>query len=414
LTPTPSKGPPFHLFSVFGIEIEYPIVDTTKGSIRPLVAGLLERAAGKPTADFVDGPISWSNELVDHVVEFKATQPEGNFEGLAKRFHASILKAFTHLRRFDAALCPGGMHPLMNPERETVLWKGEYAEVYAAFDKLFNCHRHGWANVQSCHLNLPFSDGGEFGRLMAACRLILPLTPALCAASPFEQGRTTGFLDTRLVHYASNAASLPAMSGEVIPEPVFDPQRYRSEILAPISTGLRRLGAADALLGNEWLNARGAIARFDRGSIELRLADTQERPAADLALACAHLCAVRALVEERYVSIASLASVPQKPLVELLQRTIKSGPAAALGNSGLGAVFGAASAQTAGELWRSIAERTFAGPPELGQALEVVLKHGTLAERMLRWAGPQPSVSRIVELIHELTRCLKSDVAFGL
>jgi glutamate---cysteine ligase / carboxylate-amine ligase len=413
LTPAIGKGPPYHLFSVFGIEIEYPIVDTTKGSIRPLVAGLLERAAGKPAADFVDGPISWSNELVDHVVELKTTEPAASFDGLAKRFHDSVLKAFTLLRRFDAALCPGGMHPLMNPERETILWKGEYAEVYAAFNQLFDCHRHGWANVQSCHLNLPFADGQEFERLMAAARVVLPLTPALCAASPFEQGRATGYLSTRLLHYATNAARLPAMAGEVIPEPIFDPQLYRSQVLAPISAGLRQIGAPEVLLGNEWLNARGAIARFDRGSVELRLADAQERPAADLALACAHLNAVKALVEERFAPLSKLVAVPQQPLVDLLQRTIKLGPAAPLGDSGLGVLLGADNAQSAGELWRSIAERTFSGPAELGQALEVVLKSGTLAERMLRFAGPTPQISRLVEMIHELCRCLKANVPFA-
>lgn len=401
------------LFSVFGIEVEYAIADSTKGSVRPLAASLLERAAGHAAADFVDGPITWSNELVDHVVEFKLTAPARSAAGLAQRFQASVQKAFQQLKRFDAELVPGGMHPLMDPRKETFLWRGEYSEVYQAYHGLFDCHRHGWANVQSCHLNLPFATDLEFGRLMAAVRAVLPLTPALCAASPFEQGRVTGLLDTRLAHYATNAERLPAMAGQVIPEPIFEIARYRSEVLAPISAGLRAMGAPEVLLGNEWLNARGAIARFDRGSIELRLADAQERPAADLALALAHLLAVQALAQERYAPLGQLMALPQTPLVRLLERTTKLGPAAELGDSGLAALFGAPAAKSAGDLWRHIAQGTFAGPPELQAALAHVLEKGTLAERMLRFSGSAPSVSRLVELIHELSRCLRSDVAFG-
>jgi hypothetical protein len=408
-----SDAGPHALFSVFGIEIEYAIADSTKGSVRPLAASLLERAAGHAAADFVDGPITWSNELVEHVVEFKLSAPARSAEGLAKRFQASVQKAFQQLRRFDAELVPGGMHPLMDPLKETFLWRGEYSEVYQAYHGLFDCHRHGWSNVQSCHLNLPFADGREFGRLMAAARAVLPLTPALCAASPFEQGRITGLLDTRLSHYASNSARLPAMAGQVIPEPIFEIQRYRSEVLAPISAGLRALEAPAVLLGNEWLNARGAIARFDRGSVELRLADAQERPAADLALALAHRGAVEALCQERFAPLSQTMALPQGPLVELLGRTTRQGPAAELGDSGLAALFGEPQARTAGELWRAIAQRTFSGPAELQTALSVVLDKGTLAERMLRFAGPAPSVSRLVELIHELSRCLRTDAAFG-
>ena len=40
----------------------------------------------------------------------------------------------------------------------------------------------------------------------------------------------------------------------------------------------------DAVLQHEWLNARGAIARFDRNTIELRVLDVQECPRADLAI----------------------------------------------------------------------------------------------------------------------------------
>ena len=43
-------------------------------------------------------------------------------------------------------------------------------------------------NIQAVHLTLPFRGASEFGRLMAACRVVLPLLPALAASSPFVEG----------------------------------------------------------------------------------------------------------------------------------------------------------------------------------------------------------------------------------
>ena len=80
-------------------------------------------------------------------------------------------------------LLPGGVHPWMDPSKETRLWPHEYNEVYRSFDRIFGCAGHGWSNLQSTHLNLPFADDDEFGRLHAAIRAILPLLPALNTVS---------------------------------------------------------------------------------------------------------------------------------------------------------------------------------------------------------------------------------------
>ena len=50
--------------------------------------------------------------------------------------------------------------------------------MYEAYDRIFDCRGHGWANLQAVHLNLPFSGDEEFGRLHAAIRLVLPIMPA--------------------------------------------------------------------------------------------------------------------------------------------------------------------------------------------------------------------------------------------
>ena len=68
---------PFHLFEVFGLEIERMIVDAATLDVRPIVDSVLQEAAEEDTPDSVatgiedieDGSIGWSNELVGHVVE---------------------------------------------------------------------------------------------------------------------------------------------------------------------------------------------------------------------------------------------------------------------------------------------------------------------------------------------------------
>ena len=68
------------------------------------------------------------------------------------------------------------------------LWPHENREVYDAFDRIFSCKGHGWANLQSMHINLPFADDAEFGRLHAAIRFLMPLMPGLTASSPVMDG----------------------------------------------------------------------------------------------------------------------------------------------------------------------------------------------------------------------------------
>src|SRR5262245_2308391 len=93
--------------------------------------------------------------------------------------------------------------------------------------------------------------------------------PALAASSPVMDGRVTGLLDSRLEVYRTNSDRLPRMTGSVIPEPLWDAASYRGAILEPLEAEVAALDGEGVLEG-EWLNARGAIARFDRSAIEIR------------------------------------------------------------------------------------------------------------------------------------------------
>ena len=44
--------------------------------------------------------------------------------------------------------------------------------LYVTPTMTFDCKGHGWSNVQSTHINLPFYDDKEFEKLHAAIRVI--------------------------------------------------------------------------------------------------------------------------------------------------------------------------------------------------------------------------------------------------
>ncbi|MCK5942229.1 MAG: glutamate--cysteine ligase [Planctomycetes bacterium] len=405
---------PLSLFEAWGIEIEYMIVDANTLDVRSIADVALRDAAGteEPVADVDDGAIGWSNELVNHVVELKCAAPVATLAGLAADFEGSLRRLADVLSAHDAIPLPGGMHPWMDPTRETALWPHEGREIYAAYDGMFNCRRHGWANLQSMHVNLPFADEREFARLMAAIRLVVPLVPAIAASSPIHDGRDGRRLDSRLAFYRGNATRVPAMAGEVVPEPIFEVERYRSEVLLPISAQLRALGAPPELLARDWLNARGAIARFDRMAIEIRVADAQENPRADLAVAAALTQLVRGLVEERHASLADQQAFPQQPLVQAFRRAVRHGPNAAV-PPGLTRMFGVDDAcRSLGELTRAALTRRFEGPAELEPSLQVILEQGTLAQRLMTALGDSFDHGDLQRVWRRLAACLRDGRPF--
>jgi hypothetical protein len=61
-------------------------------------------------------------------------------------------------------------------------------------------------------------------------------------------------------------------------------RQYKREVLGRIYAELAQLPEA-ALLRHEWMNSRGAIVRFMRSAIEIRILDTQECVRMDVACA---------------------------------------------------------------------------------------------------------------------------------
>ena len=292
---------PYGLFEVTGIELEYMVVDRDTLKVSATVDELFKDVVGKVVSDVERGDVEWSNELTAHVVEMKTAKPAVSIASYEKKFATEVRAMNEVLAKRGRMLLPGAAHPFMDPLKESVLWQHEHNEVYALYNTIFDCRGHGWSNLQSTHLNLPFANDDEFAKLHTAIRMLLPIIPALSASSPILDGRPTGMMDTRMHHYLTHQQRLPQLMGSLIPEAVFNQEDYYRVIFEPIARALAPFDK-DQVMDHHFANSRGAIARFDRGAIEIRVVDIQECPSADLAIAEMIVAALKALVAGRWVS----------------------------------------------------------------------------------------------------------------
>ncbi|MCB9093508.1 MAG: glutamate--cysteine ligase [Halobacteriovoraceae bacterium] len=274
----------FKVFSVYGIEAEYIIVNRDTLKVAPIADKILQELNGGEICNDVEiGDVCWSNELVNHVLEIKFKKPESDIEDLDKLFHESILSIEELLQKYNCTLMPTAMNPWFDPKTETVLWPQELREIYHLYNEIFDCRGHGWSNLQSVHINFPYQSESEFVFLHSAIRIVLPLIPFLAASSPFYDGGKGTFADNRLAFYEKNQIKIPSIIGNIIPENVGSFEEYHS-ILRKIYADISKYDHAKTLQ-NPWLNSRAAIPKFDVGAIEIRLMDIQESPYMDFAIA---------------------------------------------------------------------------------------------------------------------------------
>jgi glutamate---cysteine ligase / carboxylate-amine ligase len=161
------------------------------------------------------------------------------------------------------------------------------------------------------------------------------------------------------------------------------------------------------VLQHEWLNSRGAIARFSRNAIEIRVMDVQECPLADVALAALIIDVVQALYEERYATLAPQQAVPTAVLSRVLAACVANGERAQISEPEYLRTFGVHGGISAGELWRRIAERLGANGARhhalWARPADIVLTRGPLARRLLDVLGRRPSRGDMHAVYRELS-----------
>jgi len=350
-----------------------------------------------------------------HVVEVKTNGPARSFAGLAARFQESVAEIDAILAREGCRLMPAGMHPWMRPDEEMKLWPHECGPIYQAYNRIFDCRGHGWSNLQSTHINLPFANDDEFGRLHAAIRLVLPILPGLAASSPVCEGRIMPNLDHRMEVYRHNSRRIPSLAGHVVPEPVFTEAEYGERIFDRIY-GDNAPHDPDEILRDEFLNSRGAIARFGRGSIEIRVIDLQECPAADIAVVELTTALVRAFAEGRLAPLAEQKKPSETQLADIFLRCVREGSDARIAEPWYLALFGEPSPMSAQELWNRVAARVLpkgATDPAVDRALRVLLREGCLAKRILAALGGDASTEKLRATWSRLCDCLAKGEPFA-
>ncbi|RJF99088.1 carboxylate-amine ligase [Noviherbaspirillum saxi] len=412
------EPPLLHAFMGYGIELEYMIVDRARLSVLPLADVLLRESPGGEGNEVRRGRMGWSNELVMHVIEIKNLRPSVSLSMLPDVFQAEVREINRLLEPRGARLMPGAMHPWMDPRSETQLWPHDNEDIYRAYDRIFDSKSHGWANLQSMHVNLPFAGDDEFARLHAAVRLVLPILPALAASSPIADGKPTGFADYRMHVYSSNADAIPSIAGMIVPETVTSKRAYEQRILAPMYKDIAPYDT-DGVLKHEWLNSRGAIARFERNAIEIRVLDTQECPRADLAIAAVTVDAIRRLYRAGGPDLAEQQEMSTAALAAILQACIRDAEQTVIDNPAYLRLFAYPGHRcTTGELWDHLVGLMLAedvSHAELSRVpLQAILQHGPLARRIVRalGTGAARKARAIRDVYEQLCDCLQEGKMF--
>lgn len=402
----------YHLFEVYGIELEYMLVYKNTFKAAPIVDELLSAKAGEQASDVENGAIAWSNELVAHVVELKTNGPSDNLDALSDLFHKNVMEINDILKPLQAHLLPTAAHPLLNPLRDTELWKHSYSEVYELYNRIFNCKGHGWSNVQSTHINLPFYDDKEFEKLHAAIRVVLPLIPGLCASSPILEGKNTGFKDARLEYYKTNQKEIPELTGLVIPERVFTKVDYYATIFEPIKKAIKPHDTNN-ILDHHFLNSRGAIARFDRNAIEIRLVDIQESPKADMAICVLIIEVLKLLVNKKLAPIQQQKKWLKQELFNVLNPIIKDAENYHISNLDYLNLFLIHETVSVKNLWKHLYGLAKDQIHETHhESIETILNEGTLATRILKAVGTDFTEAKIKNVYSRLADCLQKNTVF--
>lgn len=399
------------MFEGFGVELEYMIVDKTTLKITPLADELLKKVAGKYVSDFEFGEIGWSNELVLHVIELKTNGPAKSLKDLDSKFFDNIKYINNLLEEYNCMLLPTGTHPFMDPFTETKLWNHEYNKVYEAYNRIFDCRGHGWSNLQSTHINLPFSEDEEFGKLHAAIRVLLPIIPALSASTPIIESKYTGFFDSRLEVYRTNQQKIPSIAGRIVPEQAFTISDYEDLILNKIYSEIEPYDTDD-ILKYEWLNSRGAIARFDRNTFEIRIIDIQECPAADIAITSIIVETLKLLIDQTWTTLEEQMKWDDLELSGLLLSVIKYGEKYSIENERYLKLFGIDKKCTANDLWKQILNNLNL-EKEFLENIEIILNEGSLSTRILNSINGDYSRECLVNTYNKLAVCLATNTMFA-
>ncbi|MCS7130605.1 MAG: glutamate-cysteine ligase family protein [Archaeoglobaceae archaeon] len=365
---------------MIGPEHEFSINDENFNAL-PISDRIIKKIAGRVVNEVKLGKIFVGKELQKHVIELRADEPFENLSAFEETMQSGLEELLSFLDKYR--LLGLGMHPFLKLN-EAKVWDHRDRRLYEAYDRIFNLRQHGWLNIQSFQLNLSFSDEREAIEMHDKLRILLPYLTAIASASPFCEGKQS-FVDTRVHFYRLNQKEIPLICNDVIPEKVSSLKEYK-EILKKIYSELAKRDAY--VLCREWVNSRGAIFRFSRDCIEIKIMDEQECIKSDVALSAFIISILRAEIEE----------LPREELIMKLNSAIANGTAEL--KDELKVLFKKAWENAENE------ERDY---------LKIVydrIENGSLGERILAKVKSNES-EELIKLCEKLSDCLEKNKVFS-
>jgi len=310
----------YRTLQVLGPEHEFSVIDEKLQPL-PIVDKIIKDVHGRIVNNVDFGKFSFGKELQAHVAEFKANMPFNSPQDFEETMTHAVQQILDFLeKRYEARLLGLGMHPSLMLDKVKV-WSHRDRQIYGALSRIFNLNQHGWLNIQSFQLNLPFQNEYEAVKLYNALANLLPYLPAIAASSPIYESRIGDYVDNRLHFYLVNQAEVPSIAGDIIPEYVCSFEEYEKITIRQYSEDLAKVNAPRCLLNKEWLNSRGAIIRFDRKAIEIRIMDEQECVKSDVAQSCFIRATLRGILQRE----ESFDYQPHDILVNNLRSVIRDG-----------------------------------------------------------------------------------------
>jgi len=385
---------------VLGPEHEFSLVNQEL-KVLPIVDKIIKAYCGK-IINFVKLPsFTFGKEMQLHVMEIKANSPfksPAQFEETMQNA-VSTLNQIVH--KHGALLLGTGMHPLLKL-KDTGIWPHHHRKIYQEYGKIFNLNQHGWLNIQSFHLNLPYqkeADGIQAHNLLANLCAYLP---AITSSSPIYEGKVGPDLDNRLKFYKINQREIPSVAGEVIPDYADSFNQYKREVIGGYSKDLVKAGAGKSLLSREWVNSRGVIFRFDRLALEVRVMDEQECVKSDVALSCFIRAALRGLIALK----AEL--LPHDLLVKDFNSVVKEGLNASVSNPN-----GKTALQVCKKYFKLALEYVNEDEKRYLWIIQKRLEQGSLSEvireRVLRRAEKTDFHQAVIDVYSTLIKCLSDN-----
>ena len=275
----PAKSP-------IGTEHEYSINDK---NYRPLAISdkILKQISGEVQYEVPFGGIQVAKELQKHVLELIPATP-GSISLLEENLYHGLCELY-RATNYEYGFLGLGMHPLLTLD-QTTYWDHDEQEYYQAYDRIFNIRQHGWLNIQALQINYPYESPDDLVTMFNKIRSLIPYMVAVSASSPLVEGKTTSYMDNRLVYYRQNQAQIPEICHDIIPEKLDCVEDY-VRINQDIYRELKK--CRGEILCHEWVNSRGVIVRFTRECLEVKAIDEQECLHSDMAISAFLLALLR-------------------------------------------------------------------------------------------------------------------------